>query len=137
MKRWIAFGAMVLCVSCTHSSNDSLSANGAQLLQAEIASARLAAEQGDYVRSAAGIKTIEATVASLRAQHLIGSARAAEVLHAATTVRAALAALTITTTTSPPATFPPPVTRPAPTPHGARDGHGKGGHGGKGGDGGG
>jgi hypothetical protein len=119
MKRWIALGAIVLCVSCGHSSNQSLSANGARLLQAEIASARLAAAQGDYVRSADGINTVEATIASLRSQHLIGSARATDVLQAAAAVRNALAQLT-TTTTTPPATAPPPT----PPPHGRGKGKG-------------
>jgi hypothetical protein len=132
MTRWIAVGAMVLCASCTHSST-SLSANGARLLAAEIASARLAAEQGDYARSDAGIKTVEATVASLQSQHLIGSTRAAEVLHAATTVRRALAALTTSTTTAPPATVAP-VPPPTPPPHGPGKDHGHGGHGNDGGD---
>jgi hypothetical protein len=123
MTRWMAVGALLLCVSCSHSSSQALSTNGARLLQAEVAAARLAAEQGDYVRSAAEIKTIETTVGSLQSQRLIASDRAAEVLRAAATVRSALTALTTTsTTTGPAATLPPPT--PPPHEHGKGHGHG-------------
>jgi hypothetical protein len=122
MKRCVAVAAIILCAACSHSSNQSLTANGARVLQAEIASARVAAEQGDYARSAAGIADVEATVASLRAQHFIGSSRAADVLRAAATVRTALARLASPTpSTAPPTTAAPP---PTPPPHGHGKGHG-------------
>jgi hypothetical protein len=129
MTRLLALAAIVLCVSCTHSSNQSLSQNGARLLQAEIGAARAAAEQGDYVRSDADIKLVEITVASLRSQELIGASRAAQVLRSAAEVRTALAPLkTTTTTTAPPSPVPPPT-----QPRRRGEGHGDQG-GGEGGD---
>jgi hypothetical protein len=100
-------GALLLA-GCGESGSG-LDKDAAEILQAQVTSARAAVAAGDPVRAGQLLQAVDDTVASLRADHLISDRKAAEVLGTLGETQDALhawAATSTTTTTTPPPTVP-------------------------------
>jgi len=113
-----AVGLILLVQGGCGGSHQSIDADGAHLLQAEVRSARDAAANGDFAAARSSLSTVQATVAALRRDDKISAARAADVLRAIGAVDGALRSIDATTSVSsttsssvPPATVAPPAPR--------------------------